>query len=155
MRTNISKESQTGEIDLSEHSSYAVEIMIRYLYSHDYQKSRSCLVALPPEGILLGNAGVYALADQYLIDPLREAAKAEFTRQVDMWHSSEGFTHATRILWNHPEYCDLYNIIEDVVATNIEQLLANHGGAELVKEGMREGHLSLSMLRQVIRNRRR
>lgn len=52
-------------------------------YSLDYHQALAYRTASTAPDNLLVQADVYAPTDQYLIDPLREAAKAEFQRQVE------------------------------------------------------------------------
>lgn len=55
-------------------------------------------------------------------------------------------------LWDHEEYRGLHRVIEEVIATHIEQLLATNAAA-LIKQGMAGGFFSSSLLRQVLRQK--
>jgi hypothetical protein len=52
-------------------------------YNHAPVISRAYQTTVSTQDSLLVDAAVYAIADQYLIDPLPSSAEAEFARQLE------------------------------------------------------------------------
>lgn len=58
--------------------------MLRYLYILDYNKARACRTTFEPQKYVLLDAAVFAIADQYVLESLRGAAKAKIKSQLDL-----------------------------------------------------------------------
>ncbi|KAJ5162016.1 BTB/POZ domain protein [Penicillium capsulatum] len=122
--------------------------MIRFLYCHDYHKARFYPGAFSTKDDLLAHASVYAIANQFSINPLRNAAENKFRSQIETSWKSDFFTQVVTALWDHNEYRGLHVIIEDVVAGHMEHFLNTK--PEFLTAGMTKGRLSLEMLRKLI-----
>lgn len=74
--------------------------MISYLYSLDYMDKPSVANIETSEGRLVVNARVYAIAEKYMIESLKELAKQKTLAAISDEWNSESFLTALEIVWN-------------------------------------------------------
>ncbi|MCJ1387913.1 hypothetical protein MMC18_000756 [Xylographa bjoerkii] len=94
------RESMTGEIVLTEDDPDTVDRMVDYLYRLDYEDEPSIQYFESPEGPLLINARVYAIADKYDISTLKTVAVQKTTKFLKMSWDEENFIAAFGLVWN-------------------------------------------------------
>jgi len=101
------EEARTREIRLAGNEPDIVDRMIDYLYLSNYDDFVSAKEPLGvPQGRLVVNALVYALADQYGINPLKDvAAQKTIAALNDDW-KDESFLTALNIAWTSTPQSD-------------------------------------------------
>lgn len=131
--------------------------MIRYLYVPNYDEAlawqmRSESTAENLCENIIVHAAVYAIADQYFIVALQEAAKAKIKSELVSLRKSQTFMDVIEVLWKHKEYRGLHRMIEEVIGANIEQLLKTNAAA-LIEKGMTGGFFSVDLIQQLLKQK--
>ena len=85
------KESVEGAIPLNDDDVSAVEAMLRFLYSFDYDAGGSAADVASP---MVFNVKVYSIADKYDIPALKSVASQKFKELVKTCWNMDDFPHA-------------------------------------------------------------
>lgn len=119
------QEGKTGQIDLVEDDPDIVDRMIDYLYRLDYDDQPGSANAKEPNGRLVINSLVYAIADKYEIWSLKDAAKKKAAVLVENEWNDDSFLIALETAWMTTPQSDrgLRDLFIPVLCTNRIELV--------------------------------
>ncbi|QVM07886.1 hypothetical protein D8B26_002583 [Coccidioides posadasii str. Silveira] len=138
-KENVNNEVKLGEVDPS-----AVEAMIHFMYGIDYDSSGSSRGRVSP---LFFNAQIYALAEEYEVQKLKELAKEKFATSVRACWDMDDFPPVIVEVYNTTPSADrgLRDVIVNTCVEHIEPLLlkeafldvlesCNHFAADIARQ---------------------
>ncbi|KAM3068339.1 hypothetical protein ACMFMG_009478 [Clarireedia jacksonii] len=117
------KESKDGRIHLQGDDVFAVEAMLQFMYTFDYNASGGAKSSSSP---MVFNAKVYSIADKYEVLSLKSHAKQKFETTVDTCWDMDDFPHAITEVYNSTPSVDqgLRKVVVDAACKHIDQLLS-------------------------------
>ncbi|KAI5362199.1 putative BTB/POZ domain-containing protein [Septoria linicola] len=89
------KEAKDGVIDLPDDDRHAVDALLRYLYTANYDDEAAIGDAAP----ILFNVHVHTIADKYNIPELCKLAEAKFADRASREWNTEGFAEAVKEMY--------------------------------------------------------
>lgn len=155
-----SQEARDRSINLPEDDPQTLRCMLSYLYTADYDDGQSAAVTMSTsheenaintskasdEGAgesrsmgstLLNNALVYALAEKYDVEPLKELSKSKF--QIQTWGKDWNFDDIPRLLQEVHRSIPatdrgLRDIVIELCAQHIDRLMSNPVFSQVLHE---------------------
>ncbi|PQE33412.1 BTB POZ domain protein [Rutstroemia sp. NJR-2017a WRK4] len=126
------KESTDGHITLKEDDVSAVEAMLRFMYTFDYDASSSAKSSSSP---MVFNAKVYSIADKYEVLSLKSYAKQKFETTVETCWDMDDFPHAIAEVYNSTPSVDqgLRKVVVDAACKHLDQLLSKQGFRDMLE----------------------
>ncbi|RYN15717.1 hypothetical protein AA0119_g13004 [Alternaria tenuissima] len=127
------KESAEGVIPLNDDDVSAVEAMLQFLYSFDYDASGSATGIASP---MVFNVKVYSIADNYEIPALKTIASQKFKESVKTCWNMDDFPPAIAEVYGStpPNDQGLRSVIVDVACEHITELLQKQGFCDILEE---------------------
>ncbi|EMD86655.1 hypothetical protein COCC4DRAFT_33157 [Bipolaris maydis ATCC 48331] len=129
------KESVEGTIPLNDDDVSAVEAMLRFLYSFDYDASGSVADVASP---MVFNVKVYSIADKYDVPALKSIAREKFKESVKTCWNMDDFPHAIAEVYSStpPNDQGLRDLIVEVACERITELLQKQGFRDVLGEAV-------------------
>ncbi|KAL6149966.1 hypothetical protein ACJQWK_02530 [Exserohilum turcicum] len=127
------KESVERIIPLIDDDVSAVEAMLQFLYTFDYDAGGSVADAASP---MVFNVKVYSIADKYDIPALKSVARQKFQESVETCWNMDDFPHAIAEVYNStpPNDQGLRSLVVDVACEHITSLLQKQGFCDVLGE---------------------
>ncbi|KAE9984456.1 hypothetical protein EG328_008755 [Venturia inaequalis] len=125
MKNGTFKESETGNIDLSDDDPLAVEAVLRFVYQGSYSS-----LAKGNKDAMILHARVYNLAEMYAIKNLKTVAATEFEKLAKTDFKLPALPLAIKEIYENCEVDDktLRDIVVRVVLSNYDSLLKPSAG---------------------------
>lgn len=131
--SNKSQETAAGVIELKEDNSRAVEAMLRFMYTFDYDSSGSDWERASP---ILFNVEVYSIAEKYGVLPLKLQAKEKFEKAIQNCWDMDDFSPAITEIYNSTPTTDrgLRDAVVEISHEHICRLLEKHAFRDVLEE---------------------
>jgi speckle-type POZ protein len=112
---------------------FAVEAMLQFMYTSDYDASGSAEHSASP---MVFNVKVYSIADKYDVPALKSQAKEKFETTAKTCWNMDDFPYAVAEVYNSTTSIDrgLRNVVVDVTCEHINQLLSKQGFCDVLGE---------------------
>ncbi|XP_014550323.1 hypothetical protein COCVIDRAFT_115774 [Bipolaris victoriae FI3] len=127
------KESVEGAIPLNDDDVSAVEAMLRFLYTFDYDAGGNAADVASP---MVFNVKVYSVADKYDIPALKSVASQKFKESVKTCWNMDDFPHAVAEVYSStpPNDQEIRRLVVDVACEHITELLQKQGFCDILGE---------------------
>jgi speckle-type POZ protein len=114
---------------------FAVEAMLQFMYTSDYDASGSAENSASP---MVLNVKVYSIADKYDVPALKSQAKEKFETTVKTCWNMDDFPYAVAEVYNSTTSIDrgLRDVVIDVTCEHINQLLSKQGFCDVLGESV-------------------
>ncbi|KAH8728537.1 BTB/POZ domain-containing protein [Phaeosphaeriaceae sp. PMI808] len=126
------KESN-GCLTLNDDDISAVEAMLEFMYSFDYDSSGRAENTCSP---MVFNVKVYSIAEKYDIPALKAKAKQKFETAVETCWEMDDFPDAVKEVYHSipDNNQELQEVVADIACRNIKQLLFKDKFCDVLKE---------------------
>lgn len=127
------KESADGAVRLEGDDVSAVEAMLQFMYTFDYDASGGAEHSSSP---MVFNVRVYSIADKYDVPALKSQAKQKFETTVETCWDMDDFPYAVAQVYNSTPSVDrdLRKVVVDVACKHINELLLKQGFRDVLEE---------------------
>ena len=127
------QETAEGIIELQEDNARAVEAMLGFMYTFDYDCSGNDLERTSP---MLFNVEVYSIAEKYGVSSLKLRAKEKFERAVKTCWDMDDLAHTITYIYSSTPPTDrgLRDAVVEVVYEHISALLKKHTFRDVLEE---------------------
>jgi speckle-type POZ protein len=139
------REGEKGVVSLEEDDPDAVEAMIQYLYTGDYNGATSkCRLLLHAKvgGIRcdvhvwlpLTMNQVYSIAHKYMMQDLQQTSYDQFQSAIDRYWQTDDFPKVVEYMYSSIPLreCGLWNTAMGICADNVDRLLEKSGFSEML-----------------------
>jgi speckle-type POZ protein len=122
-----------GAIHLKGDDVFAVEAMLRFMYTSDYDASGSAGNSASP---MVFNAKVYSIADKYDVPSLKSQAREKFKKTVETCWNMDDFPYAIAEAYNSTTSIDrgLRKVVVDIACKHINELLMKQGFRDILED---------------------
>ena len=112
---------------------FAVEAMLRFMYTSEYDASGSAENSASP---MVSNVKVYSIADKYDVPSLKSQAEQKFRTTVETCWNMDDFPYAVAEVYNSTTSIDrgLRNVVVEVACKHINELLSKQGFRDVLEE---------------------
>ena len=127
------QESVDGAIRLEGDDVSAVEAMLQFMYTFDYDASSSAENTSSP---MVFNVKVYSIADKYDVPALKSQAKQKFKTTVETCWDMDDFPYAVAQVYNSTPSVDrgLRDVVVAVACKHTSQLLSKQGFRDVLED---------------------
>ena len=136
------KEGPSGQIRLQEDDPDMVHNMLRFLYTLTYQDDASGRKRLST------NANMYAIADKYRIDALKDLARDKFSRILDAGWDITDFLEVIETVYTTTPASDrgLRDRLAPVLLEHKDELHDNEVFVSLIKDKLSDGEFAMDVI---------